>query len=446
MMSVSGVRGVVGSSLTPERVVRFASAFGTLIGGGKVVIGRDSRLSGDLFMSAAMTGLEAVGCDVVRLGIVPTPTVQLLVEELSAQGGIAVTASHNPPEWNALKFISHHGTFLTKPEADALFAIERESRFAWAGYDALGSASEFTGAIDVHLDRVMALPMLRREAIATARLRVIADALHGAAGPITTKLMAALGVEANVLHAAPTGRFSRAAEPLPENIGELCEAVRADGAHVGFALDPDGDRLALVDERGRPLGEDATLPLAMEYVLRHRRGPVVANYSTSLWLDAVAARRNVPVHRAAVGEANVVAKMREVDAVIGGEGNGGVIFPEVHLGRDAPVAMALVLALLAEERRPISAILAELPSYTMRKDKLAISAEHRMDDLETVAAAFPDAHVDRTDGVYLRWPDGFLHVRKSGTEPIVRIIGEAERADTLGDRIGRVRELIGAQH
>jgi phosphomannomutase len=446
MMSVSGVRGVVGKGLTPERVVRFGSAFGTLLGGGRVVLGRDSRLSGDLFLSAAVAGLRAVGCDVVRLGIVPTPTVQLMVETLGAEGGIAVTASHNPPEWNALKFISRHGTFLAKSEADRLFAIEREGRFTFAPYDALGGESEHAGAIDLHLERVLGLSMLDREAIARAKLRVVVDALHGAAGPITTRLLSALGVEATVLYSEPTGRFPRPAEPLPENIGELGRAVRETGAHVGFALDPDGDRLAIVNEKGVPVGEDATLPLAMEVFLRHRRGPVVANYSTSLLFDAVAARHGVPAHRAPVGEANVVAMMKDVAAVIGGEGNGGVIVPEIHLGRDAPVAMALVLALLAEEKRPISAILGDLPQYTMRKDKFDLSPDRGLDNLDTVAALFPDARVDRTDGLYLRWEDGFLHVRRSGTEPIVRIIAEADRADTLGDRMGRVRDLIRAGH
>ncbi len=442
-MSVSGVRGVVGSGLHADLVTRLAAAFGTLVGGGKVVVGRDSRLSGEMITSATVAGLTASGCDVVRLGIVPTPTVQLLVEELGAQGGIAVTASHNPPQWNALKFISHHGTFLQKAEAEELFAIERENRIAWSSFDALGADSSFRGAIDTHVEKILSLPLVDREKIARRSLKVVVDALHGAGGPISTRLMHALGVEHVVLYEAPTGRFPRVPEPLPENIGELGEAVVREKADVGFALDPDGDRLAIVDETGTPIGEDATLPLAMEYVLRHRRGPVVANYSTSLMLDAVASRHGAPVHRAAVGEANVVAKMRQVDAVIGGEGNGGVIFPDIHLGRDAPVAMALVLSLLAEEGRPLTELVAGLPRYRMRKDKFDITPDQSLEELDRVADVFSDAEVDRTDGVYLRWPDGFLHVRKSGTEPIVRIIAEARDAATLGKRIDEVRDLIG---
>lgn len=441
MMGVSGVRGVVGSGLTPDRVVRLAASFGTLVGGGKVVVGRDSRLSGDMLYAATLSGLLASGCDVVNLGVVPTPTVQLMVEELGAQGGIAVTASHNPPPWNALKFISHRGTFLQKAEAEELFAIEREQRMKWSAYDALGSESEFLGAIDAHVERVKAIPILDTERIKKAGLRVVVDALHGAAGSITRRLHQTLGVDVTILYEEPTGLFPREAEPLPQHITELAAKVREVGADVGFALDPDGDRLALVDERGEPVGEDATLPLCMHYVLRYRKGPVVANYSTSLLLDAVAKRHGCPVHRAPVGEANVVAKMKAVDAVIGGEGNGGVIFPEVHLGRDAPVGMALVLALLAEEGRSISAILSDFPRYVMRKEKFEI--DPRVDlDLDALAGAFEGAGVDRTDGVYLRWSDGFLHVRKSGTEPIVRIIAEAVSADTLEERVEKARSIV----
>lgn len=441
MMSVSGVRGVVGSGLTPDRVVRLAASFGTLVGGGKVVVGRDSRLTGDMLTQATVAGLLASGCDVVRLGIVPTPTVQLMVEELGAQGGIAVTASHNPPQWNALKFVSHKGTFLQKAEAEELFAIERETRVKWAAYDAMGTESEFLGAIDAHVERVMAIPILDAERIGKRSLKVVVDALHGAAGPITRRLHQALGVDATILYEEPTGHFPREAEPLPQNITELGEKVREVGADVGFALDPDGDRLALVDERGEPMGEDATLPLCMHYVLRHRKGPVVGNYSTSLLLDAVANQHGCPVHRAPVGEANVVGKMKAVDAVIGGEGNGGVIFPEVHLGRDAPVGMALILALLAEEERPISAILGDFPRYVMRKDKFEIDPRQDL-DLECLAGAFEGAGIDRSDGMYLRWSDGFLHVRKSGTEPIVRIIAEAVSTDTLGERVEKARSLV----
>jgi phosphomannomutase len=444
MMSVSGVRGVVGSGLSPDLVCRLGGAFGNLLGGGKVVVGRDSRLSGEMVYSAVLSGLLASGCDVIRLGILPTPTVQLMVEALGAQGGIAVTASHNPPHWNALKFISHRGTFLQKDEAEELFAIERENRIGWVSYDAMGNESEFRGGVDAHIERILSLPLIDPEPIASRSFRVVVDALHGAAGPITARLMQALGCEAEILYEEPTGRFSREAEPLPQNIPELCERVRETKADVGFALDPDGDRLAIVDENGLPIGEDATLPLAMSWVLRERKGPVVASYSTSLLVDEVASRHDCPVFRAPVGEANVVSRMREVEAVIGGEGNGGVILPDVHLGRDALVAMALVLALLAHAGRSVSSIMAELPTYLMRKDKLDLSAERAAVSLDEVANLFEGAQIDRTDGIYLKWADGFLHVRRSGTEPIIRVIGEALEAEVLNQRIDRVRELIEA--
>jgi phosphomannomutase len=444
MMSVSGVRGVVGAGLTPDRVVRLAAAFGTLAGDGKIVVGRDSRLSGDMIYAAVLAGLTASGRDVVRLDVVPTPTVQLAVEMLGAQGGIAVTASHNPPQWNALKFVSHHGTFLDRAAAEELFSIERESRIGWATFDALGSESVFSGALDAHVERILELRFLHRDRIAARRPKVVVDALHGAGGPVTARLLKALGCDAEILYEEPTGHFPREPEPLPGNIGELCEVVRAKGADVGFALDPDGDRLALVDETGTPIGEDATLPLAMDHVLAHKKGAVVTNYSTSMLVDAVAARHGCEVKRAAVGEANVVSKMKEVEAVIGGEGNGGVILPDVHLGRDAPVAMALIAALLTERDRPISAIMSGMPRYRMRKEKFDLGHRADLKGLEGVASAFPDARVDRTDGVYLRWADGFLHVRKSGTEPIVRVIAESDDEAKLDERMTRVRGLISA--
>jgi len=446
MMSVSGVRGVVGAGLTPDRVVRLASAFGTLVGDGRVVVGRDSRLSGEMIYAAVVAGLTAAGRDVVRLDVVPTPTVQLAVEMLGAQGGIAVTASHNPPEWNALKFVSHHGTFLDRAEAEELFAIERDNRIDWARYDALGAESAHGGAIDAHVERILALSILDRQKVAARRPKVVVDALHGAGGPITARLMDALGCDAEILYEAPTGRFPREPEPLPQNIGELCEVVRRNGADVGFALDPDGDRLALVDESGTPMGEDATLPMAMHYVLARKKGPVVTNYSTSMLVDDVAERHGCEVRRAPVGEANVVSRMKEVDAVIGGEGNGGVILPALHLGRDAPVAMALIASLIAEQERPISAILGDFPRYIMRKEKLELTRGADLEGLEAVATRFEDASVDRADGVYLRWDDGFLHVRKSGTEPIVRIIAESRDEARLAERVNVVRGLIRAGH
>lgn len=446
MMSVSGIRGIVGEGLTPDRVTRFAAAFGTLVGRGTVILGRDSRLSGDVVCDAVSAGLRSVGCDVALVGIVPTPTVQLAVEAEGAKGGIVVTASHNPPEWNALKFVSSAGTFLQKADAERLFAIERDNRMAWVRYDALGAVTASEGAIEAHVARILALPAVDVKAIRAAGLRVVVDALHGAAGPITARLMNALGVEATILYEAPTGRFPRGAEPVPANIGELCERVRAEGAAVGFALDPDGDRLALVDDTGHPMTEDMTLPLAIDYVLRGTPGSVVANYSTSLWVDVVAERHGAAVHRAPVGEANVVEIMQKTNAIVGGEGNGGVILPAVHLGRDAPVAMALILALLAAEGRPISSLAADLPRYVMKKEKFALEGGSPAKPLGDVSTLFGDGAVDRTDGVYIRWADGFLHVRKSGTEPIVRVIGESADEDVLDRRIDRVRAFIQTGH
>jgi len=442
MKSVSGIRGVVGAGLSPDLVARFAASFGTLMGGGTVVVGRDSRITGDMVYSAALSGLLASGCDVVRLGVVATPTVQLMVETLGAQGGIAVTASHNPPQWNALKFISHHGTFLQRAEAESMLAIEREDRIAWSPYDEVGSESEFLGAVDAHVERILKLPRIAADKIGARRPKVVVDALHGAGGAISSRLLEALGCDGEVLFGEPTGRFPRGAEPIPENLGILGDAVKSSGADVGFALDPDGDRLAIVDESGTPIGEELTLPLAMDFWLREQTGAVVANYSTTRWVEDVAQRYDCKLYRAPVGEANVVSKMREVDAVIGGEGNGGVILPDVHLGRDAPVAMALILSLLAEENRPISAVVGSFPRYAMVKEKFELPADWDPARLDEMESLFPDVKSDRTDGLYLRWPDGFLHVRSSGTEPIVRVIGEGDTIDVVRDRIAAVRTLV----
>jgi phosphomannomutase len=310
----------------------------------------------------------------------------------------------------------------------------------------IGHETDYHGAVEHHVDRILALPNLDVECIGRRRLKVVVDALHGAGGPIAAKLLNALGCQVEVLYGEPTGQFPREPEPVPENLDDLRQAVIDRKADVGFALDPDGDRLAVVDETGRAVGEDATLPLAMRYALRARTGPVVVNYSTSLLVDAVAERFACPVYRAPVGEANVVAKMREVEAVIGGEGNGGVILPDLHLGRDAPVGMALIVALLSEEDRSLSALVNEMPRYVMRKQKIEGDAGLDADALDGIAARFRGAHVDRTDGLYLRWPDGFLHVRRSGTEPIVRIIAEAESPERLNERMNGVRGLLAAGH
>jgi phosphomannomutase len=426
MVSVSGVRGIVGKDLTPEFVARWAAAFGTLVRDGvaaSIVLARDARTSGAMFTDAARSGLQSVGCSVIDCGCVPTPTAQLAVEHHHAAGGIILTASHNPIEWNALKFVGPDGLFLDQAAAGRLRSLA-EGMVPRASWDGLGGQSHDGEAIDRHLQQVLALPFVDREAIAARRFRVALDCVRGAGGTTMPRLLELLGCTVVGINLEPDGRFPRPPEPVPEHLAALGALVRESGADLGMAVDPDVDRLALVDETGRPIGEDYTLAFAVDTVLRRRAGPVVVNLSTSLVVDDAAAAHGVTVARAPVGEANVARAMQQAGAVVGGEGNGGVMLPALHLGRDAPLAAALILDLLATGDHALSARVAARPRYAIVKAKAPRGA-----DLAALYGAlerrFADAAADRRDGLRLGWPDRWLHVRPSGTEPIVRIIAEA---------------------
>ncbi len=436
MRSVSGLRGIVGEDLVPAVVTRYAAAYGAFVarrGGRTVALARDSRQSGPAFVAAAAEGLAGAGVDVVDLGMVPTPTAQLAVEFLGGglDAGIVVTASHNPVEWNALKFVGPGGRFLAKAEAEAFFALVDAPSSAAAGAGRpRGHRRSEGGAVPLHLDRVLGLPWLDLAAIRARRFRVALDCVRGAGATIMPALLEALGCEFHGIQLEPDGRFPREPEPIPEHLGELAAHVRETRSDLGIAVDPDVDRLALVDETGRPIGEDYTLAFAVRAALAHRRGPVVTNLSTSLVVDDAARDAGVVVERAPVGEANVVERMRERGAVVGGEGNGGVILPEVHLGRDAPVAATLALALLAQRRAPVSAIVNSAPRYTIVKAKIPRPAGALDAAYAALGRALPGAAADRQDGLRLALGDRWVHVRPSGTEPVVRIIAEAP---TLAD-------------
>ena len=446
MVSVSGVRGRVGEGLTPEVIAHFAAAFGAYVlrrGPGKtVVLGRDSRVSGPMFARAATAALQSVGCDVVDVGIAPTPTVQLAVEEMQAAGGLAVTASHNPIEWNALKFIGPTGMFLDAEEGAEMRAF-LDGEIPRAGWRDLGGRTEDEGAVQRHLDRILAIPFLDVERIRERRFHVALDCVRGAGGTIFPRLLEALGCRVEAINLETDGLFPREPEPVAENLGELEALVRRTGAVVGLATDPDVDRLSLVSEEGRAIGEDYTLALAAKLVLAHRPGPVVTNLSTSRLLDDVAEAAGVPLVRAPVGEINVARRMQAEGATIGGEGNGGVILPDVHLTRDAPVAAALVLQLLAEQDRPLSALAAEIGRYEIVKEKVARPAQPLDAVYDALAARFPEAEADRQDGLRLSWAAErkWAHLRPSGTEPIVRVICEAP---TRGEAAALVETLRAA--
>lgn len=446
MVSVSGVRGRVGEALTPEIVATFAAAFGAWASAGgrrTIVVGRDSRVSGPMFTRVVHSALESVGCTVIDIGMTPTPTVQLAVEHHHAAGGLAITASHNPIEWNALKFIGPSGLFLSAAEGAEMRAL-LDSGIRRATWDELGQVVRDPDAVERHIEAVLALPYLDVEGIRARKFRVALDCCYGAGSVIMPQLLSALGCETVAINMEPTGRFHRSPEPVAENLGELEMLVQRTNSDVGFATDPDVDRLALVGEHGKALGEDYTLALAARTVLKHRPGPVVTNLSTSKVVADVAAAFGVPFHFAKVGEVNVALSMRDLGATIGGEGNGGVILPELHLGRDAPVGAALILQLLLEEGRPLSVLVSERPRYVIVKDKL-----DRPDvPLDAVYAAlratFPEAAADAQDGLRLDWPDRWVHLRPSGTEPIVRVIAEGPMEADARQLIAQAREPLAA--
>jgi phosphomannomutase len=450
MVSVSGVRGRVGDGLTPEVITWFAAAFGAWArsrGPGRtVVLGRDSRVSGAMFARAAAAGLQAAGCDVVEVGIVPTPSVQLAVEDLHAAGGLAVTASHNPIEWNALKFIGPSGMFLDAAEGAEMRAL-LEGDIPRASWRELGGWSQDEGAVERHLARILAIPFLQVEKIRERRFHVALDCVRGAGGTIFTRLLEELGCTVSAINLQADGLFPREPEPVAENLGDLEALVRESGAALGLATDPDVDRLSLVSETGKAIGEDYTLALASQLVLRHRPGAVVTNLSTSRLLDDVAGAAGVPLHRAAVGEINVARRMQAEQASIGGEGNGGVILPDVHLTRDAPVAAALILQLLAETGKPLSELAAAIGGpYVIVKEKLPRPAQPLDAVYDALSARFPDAVADRQDGLRLDWPArrSWAHLRPSGTEPIVRIICEAPSREEAQGLVEALREALPA--
>jgi phosphomannomutase len=447
MVSVSGIRGRVGEALTPEVVATYAAAFGAwAIGRGgpkSIVVGRDSRVSGPLFHRVVLSALQSVGCDVIDIGLTTTPTCQLAVEDRHAAGGLMISASHNPIEWNALKFIGPSGLFLENAEGIEMRALV-EKGIRRATWDALGKIEPDDRAVQRHIDRVLAIPYLDVEGIRRRRFHVALDCVRGAGAVIMPALLDRLGCTVTAINLETDGRFPHAPEPVAENLGDLEALVRTSGAAIGFAVDPDVDRLALVSEAGKAIGEDYTLALAARLVLRHRRGPVVTNLSTSRIVEDVAAAAGVAAIRAPVGEVNVAVRMRDEQAPVGGEGNGGVILREVHLGRDAPVGAALLLQLLHEDDKPLSKIVAELPRYVIVKDKL----NRPKAPLDTVYAAlrtaFPSATADSQDGLRLSWSDRWVHIRPSGTEPIVRVIAEAPTDDEALDLVKRSRAPLDA--
>ena len=452
MVSVSGVRGLVGTDLTPEVVARWAAAFGiwsrepgarSRKSNGRVVLGRDARTSGPMFAAAATAGLNSVGCDVIDVGLVATPTVQLAVEHYRAAGGIILTASHNPIEWNALKFVGPDGIFLDGLAGTRVRELAAGDSLQRASYKAIGGVEADSDAISRHLAAVLALPKVDVKAIRRRRFKVALDTVRGAGGALMPELLERLGCRVAAINLQTDGLFPRPPEPVPENLKALGALVRRTKADIGIAVDPDVDRLAIVDEKGRPIGEDYTLAFAIRAVRPSSRQTVVCNLSTSLVVEDAAKEFGAQVVRAPVGEAHVARKIIALKAAIGGEGNGGVMYPALHVGRDAPVAAALVLALLAREQATVSELISRAPRYTIVKAK--VPRGPRLEPVyEGLRRGFPDAVVDTQDGLRLAWPDRWLHVRPSGTEPIIRLIAEAPSSADAERLIEEGRRLCAA--
>jgi phosphomannomutase len=442
-IGVSGIRGVVGGFLTPQLAAAFAQAFGTYVNSGRVVIGRDTRASGDMLQRAVTCGLLAAGCEVVDVGILPTPTIQVFVAATRARGGIALTASHNPPEYNALKLFNEEGLFFNHYERGELLDLYHQSDLRNAGNDQIRRVlQEYERPAQIHLERV--LSHVDADRIRRRRFRVALDGVNGAGSVMSVRfLREILGTELHAISVDPTKPFPRIAEPRPDTLGEIAALVPCEGCEIGFAQDPDGDRLAVVDETGCVLDNDDVLALAVDAALERLPGDVVVNLTTSSVIDDVAAAHGRSVFRTPVGEANVVEMMQSVNAVIGGEGtNGGIIFPPVHLCRDSYTGMAFLLDRMAATGLKCSELAARLPRYWRKFGKVAYEHGRLGALMQELEDEFPGVPLDRTDGLKLTLDNGWIHVRSSNTEPILRMAVESKSARNTDALFGRVVELL----
>ncbi len=434
-ISISGVRGVIGESLTPDLLVRFAESFGTYMGGGTVVVGRDTRTSGEMVLHAVLSGLISSGCRVVNLDIVPVPTVQFTVRKLKASGGIAITASHNPAQWNALKFVRGDGCFLNHYQARELLDIYHQGEYAKVPASEFHAPTRHPAAIDEHIAAIIKhigkLPERPR------RLRAVVDCVNGAGSVMSAKTLKKLGADVITINDKPDGLFPRPPEPLPENLSALCEAVIRHKADIGFAQDADADRLAIVDETGRPIGEDYTLVIGVDSVLRKTPGTVVVNLATSSAIDHIAASYDCRILKSKIGEINVTEMMQDESAVVGGEGNGGVIYPAVNMARDSFTAMTLALHRLHDSGGTLSQLISSYPRYSMVKNTARCPLHLAQETVAHLIKKYKNHQLDLTEGIKIIFDDAWVIVRPSNTEPILRIISEAptrEQAQAINDQ------------
>ena len=454
--SISGIRGTIGGAvdqgLTPIDAVKFAAAYGTWLQQQhpgqrlKVVIGRDARISGPMIAALVQQTLIGLGIDIIDLGLSTTPTVEVAVPLENAHGGIILTASHNPKQWNALKLLNAKGEFISGAEGEALLQIAADEAFSFAEVDDLGSITPNETYLEKHIQAILDLPLVDRAAIAAANFKVVVDAVNSTGGTFVPALLRALGVnEVTELYCEPTGHFPHNPEPLPEHLTELSALVVKENAHLGITVDPDVDRLALVCEDGSMFGEEYTLVAVADYVLTHTPGPTVSNLSSTRALRDITEARALRYEAAAVGEVNVVVKMKEIGAVIGGEGNGGIIYPELHYGRDSLVGIALFLSHLAHQKCSLTALRASYPNYVISKNKIDLSPTTDVDNiLIQMAKKYEGNEVDTTDGVKIYIDKEWVHLRKSNTEPIIRIYAESKDEAAANDLAVRIMNEIKA--
>ncbi|MCH9653367.1 MAG: phosphoglucosamine mutase [Planctomycetes bacterium] len=440
ILSISGLRGVVGNGLTPEYLTRFAAAVGTLANQGTVVVSRDGRGSGEMVRHAVVAGLIATGCRVIDAGIATTPTCGVLVTHLKAAGGIQITASHNPIPWNGLKPFSAEGSVYNQSQGEQLLDVLNNETFNYVPWDQLGTLEICDDVAGPHIKRVLNLVDVPE--IQQRKFKVVLDCNHGSGGVATPRLLEALGCEVVVLGGTADGQFAHTPEPLKENLTSLCDEVIKHKADAGFAQDPDADRLAIVDENGRFIGEELTLALGADYVLARTPGPIVVNGSTSRVTADIAAKYHCPFFRSYVGEAHVCAKMKQESAIIGGEGNGGVIEPHVGYVRDSYVSMAYVLAGLAASGQRLSEWADSLPQYSIVKDKITCPREQVEAACDALEAHFDSASASKGDGLRLDWDDRWVQVRASNTEPIIRVISEAPQETEAQELCAEAMKIV----
>lgn len=455
--SISGIRGTIGGTigenLTPVDAVKFAAAYGSWIknrnnGKVKVVIGRDARISGEMISSLVSSTLVGLGIDVIDLGLSTTPTVEVAVPMENAQGGIILTASHNPKQWNALKLLNEKGEFISGQDGKEVLAAAESDQFQFAEVDDLGTITKNDSYLKKHIDAILDLDLVDKEAISNANISVVVDAVNSTGGVFVPAMLKALGIDQiTELYCEPTGHFPHNPEPLPEHLTDLSDKIKETGADLGITVDPDVDRLALVCEDGTMFGEEYTLVAVADYVLSRTPGATVSNLSSTRALRDITEAIGQEYHASAVGEVNVVEKMKAVNAVIGGEGNGGVIYPELHYGRDSLVGIALFLSHFANKKLMASELRDSYPKYTISKNKIQLTPEIDVDAvLSTMADRYKNEEVDTTDGVKIYIGKEWVHLRKSNTEPIIRIYSESkdlDAANALANRImNDIREIL----